>query len=67
MNLEIIPSDMAFDVSKFPLCNIKKWTLWWQVEVDVSNILKKILYFTKYVKRDIVYEDEPLFVKARND
>ena len=26
MVLEIIPLDMAFDVSKYPFCNIEKWT-----------------------------------------
>ena len=36
-------------------------------KVDVSNVFKSLLYFTRSVKWDIGYEDEPLFIKARND
>ena len=63
----IIPLDMAIDVSKYPLCNIEKWTLWWQTDIDVSNIIKSLLYFMTFVKWDIVNEDDPLSIKARND
>ena len=58
---------MAFDVSKYPFYIIEKWTLQWQMEVDVSNIFKSLLYFTRFWKWYIVNEDEPLFTKARND
>ena len=37
------------------------------MEVDVSNIFRSLLYFTRSMKWDIVHEDEPLFIKARND
>jgi hypothetical protein len=37
------------------------------MEVDVSYIFKSLLYFTRSVKWDIVYEDKSLFIKARND
>ena len=37
------------------------------MEVNVYDILKNLLYFTKYVNWDIVHEDEPLSFKARND
>jgi hypothetical protein len=33
----------------------------------VSNIFKNLLYFTRFVKRDIVHEHECLSIKARND
>ena len=33
----------------------------------VSSIFKSLLYCMKYVKWDIVHEDEPLPLKARND
>ena len=49
MILEMFPSEMAFDVSKYPFCNIKKWTIGWQTEVDVSNIFESLLYFTRFI------------------
>ena len=67
MTLEIIPSDMAFDVYKHSLYNIEKWTIWWQTEVDVSNNFKSLLYFMIFVKWDIVHEDKVLSIKAMND
>lgn len=36
-------------------------------EVDVSNIFKTLLYFTRSMKWDIFHEDEALSIKARND
>ena len=56
-----------FNVSKYPYYNIEKWTTRQQTEVDVSNIFKSLLSFTRFVKWDIVHEDEPLNIKARND
>jgi len=32
-------------------------------EANVSNIFKNLLYFMRFVKWDIVHENEPLFVK----
>ena len=37
------------------------------MEAYVSNIFNSSLYFMRLVKWDIVHEDKPLFVKARND
>ena len=37
------------------------------MKADVSNIFKRLLYFTKFVKFIIVHEDESLFIKSRND
>jgi hypothetical protein len=34
---------------------------------DVSNIFESLLYCTKSMKWDIVHEDKPLSLKARND
>ena len=45
MILEIVMLDMAFDVSKYTIYNIEKWTSWWQIEVDVSNIFQKLIVF----------------------
>ena len=67
MIIEIIMPYMAFDVSKYPLCNIENWTIWWQMKLYVSNISKSLLNFTRSMKRDIVHGDEPLSMKARND
>jgi hypothetical protein len=58
MILEINLLDMAFDVSKYPFYNIEKWTIWWQTEVDVSNIFKSLLCFMIYMEGDIVHENE---------
>ena len=37
------------------------------MEVDVSNIFKSLLHFMRFVKWDIIHEDEPLSIKAKND
>ena len=57
----------GFVVSKDPLCIIERWTIRWQTEVNVSNIFKNLLYFTRFVKPDIVHEHERLSIKAKND
>ena len=45
---------------------IEKWTMWWQTKLDVSNIFKSLVYSTRFVKWDIMHEDEPLSIKAEN-
>ena len=67
MILEIIPSYMAFDASKCPLCNIKKWIIWLQTKVEVLSIFKSLLYFMRSLKWDTIHEDELLSINARND
>ena len=37
------------------------------MEVDVSKIFKSLLYFTRFVKWDILHEDKSLFIKDMND
>ena len=67
MILEIVMSDTAFHVSEYLFYNIEKWTIRWQSEFNVSNIFKSLVCLTRFVKWDIIHEDEPLSIKDMND
>jgi len=42
-------------------------TIWWQTKTNVFKIIKSLLYFMRFVNWNVVHENKPLFIKARND
>ena len=58
----------SFWCAQITICSIiEKHTIGWQMGVDMSKHLQKLVLFHEICEWDIVHEDEALPIKARND